>query len=100
MPTPRWPRKQERGTRNEQYRPRFHRTLGCKVGPNLDQLSPVQFRKGSDPLGKAPPLYTGIHKVDFEGNYETDASVCIVQDQPLPLTLCNVLPEMVTHESR
>lgn len=77
---------------------RFYRTLGCKVGPSLDKLSPIPFRRGSDPLGSPPALFTGLHEIDFEGDYEQDGTVFIVQDQPLPMTLCAVLPEMVTHE--
>ncbi len=56
------------------------------------------FRYGRDPLGQAPPLFTGIHEIDFEGDYEQDGVIVIVQDQPLPMTVCALMPEMVTNE--
>lgn len=77
---------------------RFHRTLGCKLGPSEALLSPVEFRYGRDPLGQVSPLFTGIHEIDFEGDYEPDSSIVIVQDQPLPMTVCALMPEMVTNE--
>ncbi len=78
---------------------RFHRTLGCKVGPNENNLSPVPFRYGRDPLGSPPPLFTGISEpIDFEGDYEKDGTIWIVQDQPLPMTVCALMPELVTYE--
>jgi hypothetical protein len=61
-------------------------------------LSPVEFRYGRDPLGQVSPLFTGIHEIDFEGDYEPDSSIVIVQDQPLPMTVCALMPEMVTNE--
>jgi hypothetical protein len=78
---------------------RFHRTLGAKIGPSLDKLSTLQFRKGSDPLGQAPPLFTGVsERIEYDGDYEQDAIAYIVNDQPLPITLCALMPEFDTHE--
>lgn len=78
---------------------RFHRTLGAKVGPNEDSLVPVPFRYGNIPLGQATPLFTGVcDPIDFEGDYEKDGTVFIVQDDPLPMTLCSLMPELTTNE--
>jgi hypothetical protein len=79
---------------------RFHRALGCQLGPRDNALAPVLFRYGRDPLGQAPPLFTGIHEIDFEGDYEQDGVIVIVQDQPLPMTVCALMPELVTNERR
>lgn len=78
---------------------RFHRTLGCKVGPSLDDLVPVPFRYGGTPLGTATPLFTGVSEpIEFNGDYEKDGNVYVVQDDPLPMTLCALLVELVTDE--
>lgn len=74
---------------------RFDRTLGGKVGPSLERLDPLAFRYGHHPLGQAVPLYSGvIEPIPFEGDYELEGNIYIVQDQPLPMTLCAVLPEL------
>jgi hypothetical protein len=79
---------------------RVHRTMGGKIGPSLDKLTALKWRKGSDPLGQAIELYSGlIEPVAFDGPYEREGDIYFVQDQPLPLTLCSLLPRLTTHDT-
>lgn len=77
---------------------RVHNSLGMKYGPSFDKLSPIYFRKTSDPMGAAPPLFSGDKTEAFEGDYDKDAYVCWRQDQPLPLTILAIMPQLVTQD--
>jgi hypothetical protein len=77
---------------------RLHNSLGLKIGPSFDTLSPIVFRKTSDPLGAAPPLFTGDKTESFEGDYDKDAYICWRQEQPLPSTVLAVMPQLVTQD--
>jgi hypothetical protein len=71
-------------------------TLGIKVGPSVDKLETINFRKGSDPMDAPPPIFTGDKEVNWRGGYETDGSIMIISDQPLPATVVAIMPEMET----
>ncbi len=77
---------------------RFLESLGCKVGPSEDQLEAIAFRTPADPFGSPPALFTGIHEIDFDGDYVQDGTVVLVQDQPLPMTVAAIMPEVTTYE--
>jgi hypothetical protein len=74
---------------------RFYQSLGCKVGPDEDNLEIVQFREGTDPMDSPPPLFTGDKEdVPFKGGYEKGGDILIVQDQPLPMTVLSIMPSV------
>ena len=58
-----------------------------KVGTTFEKLTPNRSRAVSDPYDSAPALKTGEYNVQIDGDWNTDASVCVRQDQPLPLTI-------------
>jgi len=66
---------------------RLYRSLGCKLGPDSDSLDTVIFREVSDPMDSPPPLFTGDHEIDFDGDYTYEGDLVVVQDQPLPLNV-------------
>lgn len=66
---------------------RLHKSLALKVGTDEEHLDDIVFRKGSDQLGKALPLFSGEVSVSFSGGYLADPAVFIRQDQPLPMTV-------------
>lgn len=70
---------------------RLHETLGCKVGPDEDHLETVPFRTTDDPMGFAPVLFTGDKEISYPGDYQNQASVVIIQEQPLPLTVLAII---------
>lgn len=66
---------------------RFLNTLGCKVGDTLAGVRALSFRDTAMPMDASPPLFTGDKQYEFDGDFDYDTPVFIVQDQPLPLTL-------------
>lgn len=73
---------------------RFYQTLGCKVGPDEDNLGIIPFREGTDPMDSPPPLFTGDKEVPFLGDYEKAGNILIIQDQPLPMTVLAIMPSV------
>jgi hypothetical protein len=79
-------------------------TLGVSVGASFEssgygKLTPVIFRKTSDPMGEMVPLFTG-DKGDFswEGSYTTENYVCWRHNQLFPGTLLAIMPNLDTQE--
>lgn len=77
---------------------RFYKSLGCKAGPDEDNLETLIFRKGSDVMDTPPPLCTEEKKTPgWKGGYEEEGNVLIVQDQPLPMTILALIAEMKSY---
>lgn len=72
---------------------RFYETIGCKWGPvdDDDYLEDV-------PFGDSPELYSGDMEALFQGDYETDGNIILVQDQPLPMTVLCIIARMQTYD--
>jgi len=75
---------------------RIFKTLGLKHGPNPDRLDIVPFRSSADDMDEAPALFTGDKEVEFPRNWDKDGFITLVQDQPLPLTVLAIMPELNT----
>lgn len=58
-----------------------------KAGPSFDKLAEYPARAVSDPWGSPPALRDGELALSIAPNWSTDGSVCVRQDQPLPLTV-------------
>lgn len=68
----------------------FYQSAGVKWGPDAGSLIDVPFG-----LGAQPELFTGDKDTDFSMDYDTEASVYIQGQSPLPLTVLSVSPKMV-----
>ena len=80
---------------------RLHRTLGGKLGPDESNLDTLQFRRPSNPMNQAIPLYTGdTEPVPWKGGYDTTARIWYVNDQPLPATVVALMPILHTQDDR
>lgn len=77
---------------------RFFQTLGGKVGRDANNLDPLVFRKGGDDMDTVIPLFDGDVEVDWDGDYSTEALILIRQDQPLPMTVAALMPQMDTQD--
>lgn len=77
---------------------RFYNTLGGKIGPTENSLEPVYFRSPAAPMGKSPGLWSGDKSVRFPKGWNRDGILTIVQDQPLPMTVLMIVPEIVINE--
>lgn len=70
---------------------RFLNTLGCKAGDRLTTLRTLSFRDTAMRMDESPPLFTGDKQYEFDGDFEYDVPLFIVQDQPLPMTLLAIV---------
>jgi len=68
---------------------RLYKTLGIKIGIDLDNLYDVGFRNAGLDLS-APELFTGDKTLPSFGNYDADNFMYLVQDEALPLNICAV----------
>lgn len=79
---------------------RLHRSLGGAVGPSFDNLEQMNFRKPSNAMDQAVPLFDGDIESNWPGGYEGQSWVCYQNDQPLPVTLLGFFPIVVTNDDR
>jgi len=79
---------------------RLHRTLGGSMGAARDKLQALNFRRAQDTMGAAPALSTGDRTVPWPGDYETDARIWYVNEQPLPVTLLAFMPMLAVQDDR
>lgn len=77
---------------------RFLNTLGCKAGPDLNTLDEIPFRTGSDPMDAPPPLFTGDKLMEWPGDYDFDGYMVVRQEQPLPMTVVAIMPQVHTFD--
>lgn len=74
------------------------RLLGLKVGMDFDNLTQLTFRTSSDPLTRAPSLFSGILSETIDSDYDFENQFCWRQDQPLPGTILAIMPQMLTQD--
>lgn len=77
---------------------RFKETLGGFVGPNDSNLDEIQFRTGSDDMDAAPGLFSGDKLVEWPGSYDFDGYVMVQQQQPFPMTVVSIMPQVHTFD--
>ena len=79
---------------------RFHNTVGAKVGPSIDKLQTVPFRNSGMAMDSPIPLYSGDKLVKWNGGYDSDHYIEVVHDDPLPITLIGIYPQVTTYDQR
>jgi hypothetical protein len=52
------------------------------------------FQTSDMPLGRPAALFTGDKVCPFDGDFNTDARLTIIQDKPLPLTVVSIMSEI------
>ncbi len=66
---------------------RFSNSLGCKVGPSLENLQTMEFRFPEDEMDSPPPMTTGDRELNLKGSFSKAGDVYVVQDLPLPMNI-------------
>ncbi|MBN3738085.1 hypothetical protein [Burkholderia sp. Tr-20355] len=81
---------------------RFSRSQGGAVGPSFadSDLEPLNFRRPSNAMDNAVPLFDGDMESNWRGDYEGQSWVCYQNDQPLPVTLLGFFPILDTQDDR
>lgn len=72
-------------------------SIGLKFGQSSNSLQLVSFRNTTDVMDSSPALFTGDKELYKGGSYDGDGSFYIVQDQPYPLNILAIMPELRTH---
>ncbi len=75
---------------------RFHETVGASVGPNVDNLTAINFRDSSASMNLPVPLFTGDKFIEFDSDYGTEGLVYVQQPQALPMTILGIYPRLET----
>ena len=75
-------------------------SLNFLYGPDENNLTREEFRKTGTPLDQPTPLFTGDRTLTWGGDWEDGSRVCIVQDQPFPLTICALMPRAHVEDER
>lgn len=73
---------------------RVFESSGIKAGPAFNKLTQYPARNVMDDYGDAPALRTGELSLSIGPSWNTDGAVCIRQEEPLPLTLLSLTPEV------
>jgi len=78
---------------------RLYETLGGKVGlqGKEDELN---YRDSSMPMNNPPNVFTGDYLMLYPEGYDRNGRIRVINDQPFPMTIVALYPQMVTENSR
>ena len=70
-------------------------SAGGKIGADFNHLQPINDLQRSALINTyGVPIYTGDVKQVRGGGYQSSGSVCIQQDDPLPITITAIIAEV------
>ena len=67
-----------------------------QAGPAFDRLREYPARSVTDPYGSPPALRDGELSLSIDPSWNTDAAICVRQEQPLPLTVLSMTLDLAT----
>jgi len=71
----------------------FYETNSGKAGPDTSSLKPIPFG-----VGNQPTLWTEDIDFQFPGDWGNEATISIVQDTPLPMTVLAIVPYVIVSD--
>ena len=72
---------------------RVWRSLGGRVGRDLNNLEEMSYRTPSVPMGTARPLMDGvIDNIRYNQGWTVEADITLEQSRPLPLNVLSLAP--------
>jgi len=77
---------------------RFFQTVGAEIGSSSTSTDLIPFRDSSMAMDTAVELFTGDKQIEFNADYETDGFIYIQQQQPLPMTITAMYPQLNTYD--
>ena len=77
---------------------RLHETVGAEVGSSLSNMERIPFRSSAAAMDTAVPLFTGDKQIEFRDDFNTDGWIYVRQNQPLPLTLISIYPQITIND--
>jgi hypothetical protein len=81
---------------------RLFETMGGQYGRDSvpANLRGLQYRRPSNLMNEAMPLFTGDISVPWPNGYETEGRVCFVHDEGTPCCLVAIYPQLHTEDNR
>lgn len=70
---------------------RLHETVGGEYGPQGQITDKLRPRSTADPMGQAPPMFSGDERLVFPGGQNAEHRVFVRQSDPLPLTVLAIV---------
>lgn len=77
-------------------RMRVTRSSLVQAGPSFSKLTDYPARDVTDLYGSPPALRTGELRFAIGPSWNADGQICVRQDQPLPLTVLSIVPDVAT----
>jgi hypothetical protein len=77
---------------------RLYQTLGGRVGPTLAKTDAIPGLRPSSLVGALPTLFTGDVTVVVPAEFGTDGRVCVIQEQPLPITVSAIIAHVTVND--
>lgn len=68
----------------------FSNSVGMKIGDGT-YYEDVQARDASQDVNTQPTTFSGYHTINFPEGYDSDPSISIIQEKPLPLTVIGLV---------
>ena len=69
-------------------------SLGFQYGNSLDNLYDDETAVTTRRMNISPPLFSGTRRVAYDGGWDRETRIFIVQDLPYPLTVLSLTPEI------
>lgn len=77
---------------------RLHETMGGKVGPEGKEIL-IQYRTTSNPMGAQVGLKTGDYYTTYPEGYVREGRIRLTNDQPFPMTVVAIFPQLETEDA-
>lgn len=78
---------------------RLYQTLGGKIGP-AGKEDEINYRDSSMPMNNPPAVYTGDYLMLYPEGYTRNGRIRVINDQPFPMTVVALYPQLETEDSR
>jgi hypothetical protein len=78
---------------------RLYQALGGKVGP-VGLEDEINYRDSSMPMNNPPDVLTGDYLMTYPEGYTKVGRIRVINDQPLPMTVVALYPQLETEDSR
>lgn len=78
---------------------RLYQTLGGKIGP-VGKEDEINYRDSSMPMNNPPAVYTGDYLMLYPEGYTRNGRIRVINDQPFPMTVVALYPQLETEDSR
>ena len=78
---------------------RLYETLGGKVGPAGSEDS-INYRDSSMPMNSPPYVFSGDYLMLYPEGYTRNGRIRVINDQPFPMTVVALYPQLETEDSR